>query len=71
MQEQVSGLNLAIRNHPSRLACGAVVMVILTTSACSPLAQVVSESPIDSVSGEWHFRGLDSRAASRPKLSEA
>jgi len=53
MQTQVSGLNLAIRNHPSRLVCGAIVMVILATSACqAPPQKKKPKTTVESVAVE-------------------
>ena len=53
MQQQVSGLNLAIRNHPSRLAWGAAAMMILATSACqAPPQKKNPKTTVDSVAVE-------------------
>ena len=53
MQEQVSGLNFAIGNQLSRLACGAVAMVILATSACqAPHQKTKPKATAERVAGE-------------------
>ncbi len=57
MQQQELGFNIAISNRPSRLGCGAVVMVILATSACeAPQQNKTPRTTVDSVSVEEYER---------------